>query len=129
MTDEQTGIKRKKILLIEDDQMLREMYLTKFKGDNYEVEMAVNGADGLALIKSSLPDVVLLDIILPMLDGFAVLEKIKADDSTKNIPVVLLTNLGTDEDRAKGERLGAVDYLVKANMTPEQVSKTIKKYL
>jgi DNA-binding response OmpR family regulator len=129
MTDAQTGAKPKKILLVEDDQMLREMYQTKFKSDGYEVETAANGADGLSLTKSGLPDIVMLDIILPMLDGFAVLEKVKADETTKNIPVVLLTNLGTDEDRAKGEKLGAVDYLVKANMTPEQVSKTIKKYL
>lgn len=129
MVNQQTGANRKKILLVEDDQMLQEMYQTKFKSDGYEVITAVNGGDGLNLAISDLPDIVMLDIILPMLDGFAVLEKIKANESTKNIPVVLLTNLGTEEDRAKGEKLGAVDYLVKANMTPEQVSKTIKKYL
>lgn len=129
MANEEIGTKPKKILLVEDDQMLREMYQTKFKSDGYEVITADNGGDGLARTIADLPDIVMLDIILPMLDGFAVLEKIKANEATKNIKVVLLTNLGTDEDRARGEKLGAVDYLVKANMTPEQVSKTIKKYI
>lgn len=129
MENELISTKPKKILLVEDDQMIREMYQTKFKSEGYEVITAENGGEGWAKAQSELPDIVMLDIILPMLDGFAVLEKIKANESTKNIAVVLLTNLGTDEDRAKGEQLGAVDYLVKANMTPEQVSKTIKKYL
>ncbi len=129
MANEQIGVKPKKILLVEDDQMLREMYQTKFKSEGYEVVTADNGGDGLSKALTDLPDIIMLDIILPMLDGFAVLEKIKANETTKHIIVILLTNLGTDEDRARGEKLGAVDYLVKANMTPEQVSKTIKKYL
>jgi DNA-binding response OmpR family regulator len=119
----------KKILLVEDDQMLREMYQTKFKNDGYEVVTADNGEDGWQKAQSEAPSIIMLDIILPMLDGFSVLEKLKANEKTKAIPVVMLTNLGTDEDRAKGEQLGALDYLVKANMTPEQVLNTIKKYL
>jgi DNA-binding response OmpR family regulator len=121
--------KSKKLLIVEDDAMLREMYETKLKSDGYDVKVADNGSDGLRIVREGSVDLVLLDIILPQLDGFAVLESIKTDEDTKKVPVILLTNLGTDEDRTKGEKLGAADYLVKANMTPEQVSVAIKKYL
>lgn len=119
----------KKILIIEDDLMLREMYQTKLRGDGYDVVAADNGADGLSMATSEAPDLVLLDIILPQIDGFSVLEELKKNEATKQLAVVMLTNLGTEEDRVKGEKMGAVDYLVKANMTPDQVSGTIKKYL
>ena len=119
----------KKIALIEDDTMLQEMYQTKLKNENYEVVAAENGNDGYKLIESEMPDLVLLDIMMPQLDGFSVLEMLKANEKTKNIKVVMLTNLGTDEDRKKGEAMGAVDYLVKANMTPEQVTEVVRKLL
>lgn len=119
----------KTILVIEDDPVLSMMYRTKLEADGFVLEMAGNGADGLALAKSKKPDLVLLDIIIPQLDGFSVLEELKNDAKTKKIPVILLTNLGTDEDKKKGEELGAADYLVKANFTPEQISQTIKQYL
>lgn len=120
---------KKKILLIEDDQAISMMYKGKLESNGYLVLTAVNGADGLELAKKEGLDLIMLDIILPQLDGFSVLAELKKDSKTKGIPVIMLTNLGTDEDRAKGEKMGAVDYIVKANMTPAQISEKIKKYL
>lgn len=120
---------KKVILVIEDDPVLSVMYKTKLEAEGYTIIGANNGVDGLGAAKSNKPDLILLDIILPQLDGFSVLEELKEDAKTKKIPVILLTNLGTDEDREKGQKLGAVDYLVKANFTPEQISLEIKKFL
>lgn len=120
---------KKKILVVEDDGMISSMYKTKFAADGFEVSIADNGVIGLELAKKEKPDIIMLDVILPRLDGFSVLEEIKKDPATKNIPVIMLTNLGTDEDRVKGEKMGALDYLVKASLTPGQVSEKIKKAL
>jgi len=120
---------KKKILLVEDDTLISSMYKTKFKADGFEVVIASDGASALVLAKKEKPDIVMLDIILPQLDGFTVLEELKKDQATKQIPVVMLTNLSTTEDKAKGEKLGAVDYLVKASLTPAQVSQRIKSTL
>ena len=118
---------KKTILLVDDDTMISSMYGTKFEQANFEVLMADNGADGLELALANKPDLILLDIIMPQLDGFAVLERLKMSAKTKNIPVILLTNLGTEEDIKKGEELGAKDYLVKANLTPSEVLDKVKK--
>ncbi len=119
----------KHILIIEDDAMLRDMYVLKFEKSGFTVSQAAEGAEGLELAKKKKPDIILLDIILPKMDGFAVLESIKSVDALKDVPVVLLTNLGQDTDREKGKKLGAVDYIVKANVTPAQVEEQIKKLL
>lgn len=118
---------KNKILLAEDDEMISSMYKTKFEQAGFEVLLADNGLDGLQLALSSKPDLILLDIIMPQLDGFAVLERLKMNNKTKNIPVFLLTNLGTEEDVKKGEELGAKDYLVKANLTPAEILDKVKK--
>ncbi len=120
---------KKKVLIVEDDNMISAMYKTKLEQDGFTVVIADNGATGVEMAKSDKPDIVMMDVILPQLDGFSALEEIKNDPKTKKIKVVMLTNLGTDEDRRKGEALGAADYLVKANLTPAQVSEAIKKYL
>ena len=118
-----------KVLLVEDDKMIIDMYTLKFNQEGYDIVQAENGKDGLALAKKNIPDIILLDIILPQMDGFTVLKELKADDSTKNIPVVLLTNLGQDGDVKKGLELGAKDYLIKANFTPSQVVDKVKSVL
>ena len=120
--------KKHKILVVEDDQILNLMYKTKLESEGYEVVIAENGSQALELVSPEI-ELVLLDVIIPQLDGFSVLAELKKNELTKNIPVIMLTNLGTDEDRKKGESLGAVDYLLKVNLTPEQISETIKKYL
>lgn len=109
--------------------MISSMYKTKFEAGGFTVLTATDGASGLELAKKEKPDIIMLDVILPRLDGFSVLEEIKKDEGTKNIPVIMLTNLGTEEDKAKGERLGALDYFIKASLTPGQINEKIKKAL
>lgn len=118
-----------KILLAEDDETISWIYKSKLESEKYNVVVAVNGAEALTLAKSENPDLMLLDVIMPQLDGFSVLDELKKDPATNKIPVVMLTNLGTEEDKIKGEKLGAVDYLVKASLTPSQIIEKIKKYL
>lgn len=118
-----------KVLLVEDDKMILDMYTLKFAQEGYKVFQAENGKDGLVMAKKETPDIILLDIILPQMDGFSVLKKLKSDASTKNMPVVLLTNLGQDGDVKKGLDLGAIDYLIKANYTPSQVVEKVKSLL
>ncbi|MDO8592616.1 MAG: response regulator [bacterium] len=120
---------KKTILVVEDDSMISSMYKTKFEADGFNVLTAEDGAFGLELAKKEKPDIIMLDIILPQLDGFSVLEEVKKDKATKKIPVIMLTNLGTNEDKIKGQKMGAVDYLVKASLTPGQVSAKIKQVL
>ena len=120
---------KKKILVVEDDPMISSMYKTKFEAEGFEVLVAENGVIGLELAKKEKPDIIMLDVILPQLDGFSVLDQIKKDNAIKDTPVIMLTNLGTDEDKKKGEAMGALDYLVKASLTPGQVSEKIKKVL
>lgn len=118
-----------KILLVEDDEMLISMYKTKLESVGYEMVIAKNGVDGIKLAKEEKPNLIMLDVILPQLDGFSVLEALKKDKAAKSIPIVMLTNLGTEEDKRKGKELGAKDYLVKANLTPTQFSDKVKEYL
>lgn len=119
---------KNKILLIEDDPMLSSMYKTKLESDGFIIVVADNGVDGIKAAKEEKPDLIMLDVIMPQLDGFSVLEELKKDKATKSIPVVMLTNLGTDEDKEKGKRLGAIDYFVKASLTPTEFSDKVKKY-
>lgn len=115
-----------KILLIEDEEMLANMYEVKFKNEGFELFKALDGAQGLEMAKNTQPDFILLDIIMPKVDGFSVLKSLKEDESTKNIPVMMLTNLGQDEDIERGKQMGAVGYLVKANITPAEVVESVK---
>ena len=121
--------KGKKILLVEDDVTLIDMYSLKFKEEGYNLLTAENGETGLALALKELPDVILLDIMMPKMDGFAVLAELKKNATTKNIPVLMLSNLGQTADVEKGEAMGAKDYIVKASMTPTQVVDKVKSYL
>jgi len=121
--------KKRKILVVEDDEMICSMYKTKFEADGFEVFLANTGSEGLETARKEKPDIIMLDIILPQLDGFSVLTELKKDKQTKKIKVVMLTNLSTEEDKAKGDKLGAIDYLVKASLTPGEVSKKIEEYL
>ena len=109
--------------------MIIDMYTLKFTQEGYEVFQAENGKDGLASALKNQPDVILLDIILPQMDGFSVLKELKDDKNLKKTPVILLTNLGQDGDVKKGLELGATDYLIKANFTPAQVVDKVKSVL
>jgi len=119
----------KKILIIEDDNFLRELIVRKLTKDGFELVEAVDGEEGIKKTKEEKPDLVLLDLILPTLDGFEVLFKIKDDPETKEIPVVILSNLGQKDEIERGIKMGAVDYLVKANFTPSEITAKIKAIL
>ena len=120
---------KKKVLLIEDDEMLLDMYNLKFLESGFDILKAANGLEGYELAVKNKPDIILLDIILPQLDGFAVMEKLKNNKSTENIPVFFLTNLKQEEDVERGRKLGAVGYLVKATLTPTQILEKVKQFL
>src|SRR3989338_7437494 len=117
------------ILLVEDDVFLADIYQKKFDMEGYKVTLADNGEKAVVDAKKKKPDIILLDILLPKLDGFAVLEKLKADPATKEIPVILLTNLGQKDDVEKGLDAGAVDYLIKAHFKPSEIVDKVKKVL
>jgi len=119
----------KKILLIEDDKFLRELMNKKLITLGYDVVTAADGESGLVMIKETKPDVVLLDLILPGINGFEVLEKAKQDPEIASIPVVILSNLGQGEDIEKGLALGAKDFLVKAHFTPQEIVNKLKSIL
>ena len=121
--------KKVHVLLVEDDVFLAGIYQKKFEMEGYKITVADNGEKGWQDAQKKKPDIVLLDILLPKLDGFAVLEKLKADTATKNIPVVLLTNLGQKDDVEKGLEAGAVDYLIKAHFKPSEIVDKVKKVL
>ncbi len=118
-----------KILIIEDDKFLRDLCQRKLEKEGFQVITAIDGGEGLKKMKEEKPSLVLLDIILPGLDGFEVLKRIQKDPSLVKIPVVLLSNLGQEEDVKKGTELGAKGYLIKAHFTPGEIIEKIKKIL
>ncbi len=117
------------ILLIEDESAIADMYAIKFRKAGYIITVARDGAEGLRRAQETPPDLILLDIIMPRMDGFAVLAGLKQHSATSAIPVVLLTNLGQEEDIQRGLAAGAIDYLIKANHTPAEVLAKVKKIL
>lgn len=119
--------KTKSILLVEDDEFLAELYATKLTLEGFKVSLAKDGEKGLKLVKEEKPDLILLDIILPKMDGFELLSAIKSDSALKSIPVILLTNLSQKDEVKKGLDLGANDYLIKAHFMPSEVVKKIKQ--
>lgn len=117
------------VLLVEDDTFLANIYKTKFEMEGFKITVAENGELGLSEAKKKVPDVILLDILLPKMDGFTVLENLKSDPLTKNIPVIMLTNLGQKDDVEKGFDLGAADYLIKAHFKPSETVEKVQKVL
>lgn len=118
-----------KILIIEDDKFLRELISQKLVKEEYDISEAVDGEEGIKKIKEEKPELILLDLILPGIDGFEVLSRMKEDASISSIPVIILSNLGQKEDVEKGLKLGATDYLIKAHFTPGEIIEKIKAIL
>jgi len=118
-----------KILLVEDDNLLVRMYQDKLESDGYEVAVSEDGEQGLKACKKDKPDLVLLDIMMPKVNGFEMLKQMKEDKGLKTIPVVLLTNLGGKDDAQRGLEMGAVAYLIKSDYTPDEIIKKIKEIL
>lgn len=119
----------KSILLVEDDPFLSDIYLTKLKKSGFEAVGVSDGKECLKRIKEKNFDLVLLDIVLPHLDGWEIMRKIRKDAKSKNLKIIILSNLGQKEDIEKGLKLGAVKYLIKAHYTPKEVMEEIKKIL
>ena len=119
----------KTILIIEDDKFLRELIVQKLIKEGFEISEAVDGEEGMKKVKEEKPDLVLLDLILPGIDGFEVLSRMREESALASIPVIILSNLGQREDVEKGLRMGAVDYLIKAHFTPGEIIDKIKAAL
>ncbi|MBI2020481.1 response regulator [Candidatus Daviesbacteria bacterium] len=117
------------LLIIEDDPYVQRVYQRLFTGQDYTLEIASSGQEGLDKAKKLKPTLILLDIIMPGMDGFQVLGVLKKDFDLKDIPVVVLTNLGDDESIKKAISLGADSFMVKANFEPEAVKKKIEAYI
>ncbi len=118
------------IYLVEDDSFISGMYQTKLKNMGYTVELAADGEVAWARLQQDpLPDLVLLDVVLPKKDGFEILEELRANERTKDLPVILLTNLGQKPDVERGVKLGADDYIIKAHYTPSEVMEKVEKIL
>lgn len=120
---------QKRVLLIEDDPFLIDVYETKLKKSGYKVEVVEKGDLAFEKIKSTNPNLILLDIVLPKMDGWEILKKIKKEEETKNCKVVILSNLGQKEEVDKGLKMGAEKYFIKAHYTPEEIIKKIDKLL
>ena len=119
----------KNILIVEDDKILRELISQKLQKEDYNISAAIDGEEGFKKVKEEKPDIVLLDLILPGIDGFEVLERIKQDPEINKIPVVILSNLGQKEEIEKGLKLGATDYLIKAHFTLSEIVAKVRTIL
>ena len=119
----------KSILIVDDDLTLREMYVERLKMEGFAVESAKDGEEAIQKAKTDHPNIILLDIMMPKINGLDVLKMLKSDEETKNIPVLLLTALIQDIDKTKGLSSGADDYIVKSETMPGEVIEKIKTAL
>jgi CheY-like chemotaxis protein len=123
------NMSKQSVLMIEDDGFLASIYAQKLELEGFDVSLATNGEDGIKLLEKAHPSIVLLDLVLPKLDGFQVLEKIKNNQVTRDIPVIILTNLGQREDVEKCMSMGASGYVIKAHSLPQETVNKIKEIL
>ena len=119
----------KNILIIEDDDFFRELIRKKLLSEDFDVIEAVDGEKGIEVMRNKRPDLVLLDLLLPNMDGFEVLSKVKLDASISSTPIIILSNLGQQEDIERGLKLGASDYLIKSQFDIDQVVDKIRNIL
>jgi len=118
-----------KVLVVEDDRFLISAYRAKLSKSGFEVQMAGDGMDALTVLQSFTPDVILLDLVMPRLDGFATLAAIKKQDSLKDIPVIVTSNLGQKEDIDKAMALGAKDFIIKSDLSMDELVTRIQRLL
>jgi len=119
----------KKVLVIEDDVFLAQLLTNRIAKVGAVVLRAVDGEEGIKMIKESRPDLVLLDLILPKKSGFELLEDMRSDPSTQGIPVIIVSNLGQESDVVRGKELGAVEYFVKAKTSIDGLVERVKAIL
>ena len=123
------NVKGKKIVIAEDDKFISEMYIAKLSSEGFDVEYAQDGKEAIEKICEIQPDIVLLDILMPKMNGIEVLKKIRADKKIKNTPVIILTNANEKDHVSKAMEMGANDYLIKASFTPDEIVSKIKETL
>ena len=119
----------KKILLIEDEEIMIDLLQRKIAQEGYEIRVARNGEEGLAAMKEKKPDLVLLDIIMPKMEGFEVMEHMQADKDLKKIPVIVISNSGQPVEIDRAQKMGARDWLIKTEFDPQEVIEKIKKQI
>jgi two-component system, chemotaxis family, response regulator WspR len=119
-------MEKKKVLIVEDDNFVAEVYFAKLTEMGYEAILAQNGEEGLAALKKDKIDLILLDILMPIMNGMEMLEEIKKNDQWRNIPVILLTNVGEKESIQKVREMGVKNYLIKSHFTPAEVIEKIE---
>lgn len=119
----------KKILIVEDEEILRSLLSDKLREEGFEVIEAIDGETGLEKIKKEKPDLVLLDLVLPGIDGYEVLRRAKEDSETAKVPIMVLSNLGQQEEIKKALDLGARSYLIKSNFSLEEISQKINEII
>ena len=123
------GEKQASILVAEDDKFLSGVYAKKLAKEGYDVRLAANGEEALKLAREKRPDLILMDLMMPEKDGFEALSEMKADAGLKDIKVIILSNLSQEEDKKRVMDMGAVEYVVKANVSFHEVIDIIKKHL
>lgn len=121
--------KKIKVLLVEDDAMIIQMYKTRMDSEGWEVFSTDRGSEALKIAKEKKPDIILLDIILPEIDGFTILKELRKDSDTKKIPVLMLTNLGQESDQNRGKEMGVDGYFIKSQHTPGDVIVKIESLI
>jgi len=119
----------KKILLVEDEEIMLTLLQRKLAKEGYQISVARDGEEGLRLMKESKPNLVLLDIVMPKLDGFEVLEKMKGDKDLNKIPVIIISNSGQPVELDKAKALGVKDWLIKTEFDPNEVIEKVKKQI
>src|SRR3989344_4615150 len=120
---------RLKVLIVEDDKFLRDLMLQKLTREGFLVKAAIDGEEGIRTAVEEPPDLILLDLILPGIDGFEVMEHLRNDAKLSAVPVLVLSNLGQKEDIGRAHALGAADFMVKANFAPGEIVEKIKVVL
>ena len=120
---------KKFVLVIEDDKFLKELLMKKFTKEGFEAQNAVDAESAFRILEDRKPNIVLCDLILPGIDGFGILEHIKKDPITADVPVVILSNLGQQEDLDKAMGLGATDFMIKANFTLDEIVAKVRSII
>ena len=118
-----------RVLIVEDDVLVKRMYQQALQFDGFDVDLAADGKEGLDKVKERKPTLILLDIMMPKMNGLQFLEEVKGDPATKNIPVIVLTNLSGTQDVQKALELGAVKFIVKSQYKPKQVVAMVKEII
>lgn len=118
-----------KVLIIEDDPLILKIYSTRLTSDGYQVVTAEDGEAGLKLFEAEKPDLVVTDVMMPKVDGFGVLQKIRSEEWGKSIPVLMYSNLAQEEEVARAHKMGVTEFIVKANISPIDMVTKIKQYL